>query len=427
MLTFIRKSNRSFVLETVVTAAVIAASMFIACPAAFAGGPGNGGDAVFINGKWTLLDLAEAGITVSPYFEGRRTYFQHAKTEGSLARGFVNSVFIDRRFTPEFRAALAATLNSYQDSPALIAAMRMYQWQLTDAPLLNVGDEHSTLDLSKMKVAQLATRLDDRIQIYAPIFTKMDLLNQVATIHHELTYSLTKPIADSDGTLFQPSWQARSRVACVFSGREGCGSMAGKMYAKGKPIFESSPLSYIGYFATAQAQDGTQYPIYREHPTLVLCDMYAEELTVRTAVNGALYGDPVLVKGLPNSKCVTMGSIMGMTSPTNRIPFGGHGVDSFCTVNQNGNVTKKTSGQMKVYDVATNVFWEFEELSTATGSTRRPVVANAPFGKNYNASFIGESTYTSYEDCVTQTQNALAKMVERTKKSDVDLLRFYGE
>src|SRR5690606_18510027 len=120
------------------------------------------------------------------------------------------------------------------------AVMRMYQWQLTDAPLRQIGDEKSTLDLSQMNVKQLAIRLDDRVQIYAPIFLEMDLLNQVATIHHELVYALTTPIPQENGIVFQPSWQARSHVACVFSGYGNCGTMAEKTYSEGRYVFEGT-------------------------------------------------------------------------------------------------------------------------------------------------------------------------------------------
>lgn len=437
MLAFIRKSAPPFVLETLASAVAVAAALYAACPCAYAaeksgrpgGGPGNGGDAVLLDGKWTLLDLAEAGITVSPAFERMRARFKkyNAKPNRSLARGFVNEVFTDRRFTPEFKEALASTLNTNQDGPALIAVLRMYQWQLTEAPLRNVGDERSTLDLSKMRIAQLAVRLDDRIQIHAPIFTTMDLLNQVATIHHELVYALTKPIAAADGTFFQPSWQARSQVACTFGERD-CGAMESRMYAKGKPIFESTPLHYIGHFTTVSAQDGVQYPMYQEHPQLVLCGAYADELSLRMPVNGALSGSPILDKGLPTDSCVPMGTLLGMTSKTNQIPFGGTGPDSFCTTNRNGIVAKKTAGQMKAYDVTSSYFWEFEPLETATGSTRRPVVlGKSPVGNAPNSRFIGESSFATYEECLSQAQNALAKLVERTKRADDELLRSYGE
>jgi hypothetical protein len=124
-----------------------------------------------------------------------------------------------------------------------------------------------------------------------------------------------------------------------------------------------------------------------------------------------------------------MGAITGMTSQHNRIPSGGWGQEHFCSVNRNGIVTKKNSGQIKMYEVANSYFWEFEQLQTATGTTRRPVVrSKLPFAdKSLQSNFIGESTFSTYEDCISQAKDAVTKLVERTSRADEELLRSYGE
>src|SRR5690606_5975245 len=128
-----RKSKK---LETLATALTIGAALIAACSSAYSkegGGPGNGGDAVFLNGKWQLLDLAEAGITKSEFFDDALSYMEkhRSKPHSSLSRAFVYATFVDSRFTPAFKEALAATLHQSIDAPTLMAVMRMYQSQTT--------------------------------------------------------------------------------------------------------------------------------------------------------------------------------------------------------------------------------------------------------------------------------------------------------
>jgi hypothetical protein len=250
MLSLIRHPKRSVVLETVATAIAIAAALYSACPSAFAGGggPGNGGDAVYspgvffgYGGTWEVLDLAEAGIKTSPRFDQARKDFKknYSKRRSSYVRGIVYETFADPRFTTSFKEALSAAIQyAGLDRANLLAAMRLYQWQLTDGKLENVGDERSTLDLSKMRVEQLAIRLDDRIQIHAPIFLEMNLLNQVALVYHEIAYALTKPITDGSGT-YQPSWRARSWVASYFAVGGTHPNLASVTYTKDQYVFNA--------------------------------------------------------------------------------------------------------------------------------------------------------------------------------------------
>jgi len=220
MLVSIRKMSQ------IVSMTIALSTPFISAMAE-GGGPGNGGDAVytpgsywFQSGKWELLDLAEAGISSSVHFDRSQELFAKTYTDPTVSNVYkaVSEAFVNPEFSDDFKLALSSAIEySDLDKTNLLVTLGLYSWELTNSPLRNVGDEHSTLDLTKLKVAQLALRLDDRIQIYAPIFSEMDLLNQVALVYHEIAYALTIPVPDKDGKLFQPSWRARSWVASFFA------------------------------------------------------------------------------------------------------------------------------------------------------------------------------------------------------------------
>jgi hypothetical protein len=433
---FIRKMSQ-FVkrpyFEIVTQALVVSTALIAACPAAYAngGGPGNGGDAVLLNGKWTLLDLAEAGITRSSRFEKARTNFKlyygkGEKAHRSLIRGIVNEVFGDQRFTAPFREALSAKLTySGFDTVTLVAAMRLYQWQLTNAELRNIGDERSTLDLSKLKTIQLAVRLDDRVQIYAPVFLQMDLLNQVALVFHEIIYSLVKPIADENENLYQPSWQARSQVVCEFADQSGpCESLAEKKYAKDRHVFEASntvlSLTTFGTSKTAtygEPNGEETYELYSDNAEIVICDGFPGE-TLRIPQRGrrstALPGAGAIPKN-----CVVINIMHTQYGRGDFAPRSD--IERFC----NG----KTKGEVVALGVMPSVFWRLEELVTETGPTRRPVVSegvseysNAPM---YSA---GQArAFSSTEGCIAVATGMASIIDKEDRKHSSDFRHLFAK
>ncbi len=205
------------VLSKSMFAAVLAVLSLTTSPIARAEGhgPGNGGNAVLVDGKLYLLDLVEAGVQSHPYLKG-------ANDSGSEAARFRKRAdwrFGFNQFAPStvqvFKSELAAMPPLVRDQ--FLAVFDLYQWRILDLPLQEVKGVKSPLDLSKTTVYQVAYRRDSAIMINKKIWDQLDSANQVALMLHEIVYAMLRPQPNGDGTFVQESWDARLIVGDFFS------------------------------------------------------------------------------------------------------------------------------------------------------------------------------------------------------------------
>lgn len=400
MLSLIRNPKRSIVLETVATAVAIAAAIYSACPSAFAaehggGGPGNGGDAVLINGKWTLLDLAEAGIVRSDQFDKTLADYRKYHWEGHYIRGYVASQFRDPRFSAAMKDGLAAMLeNSGPDQAVLLATLGVYSWELVDARLMQVGDEQSTLDLSKLEVVQLGVRRDNRIQIDSRAFAKLDALNQVAFVLHELAYALTIPQKAEDGSLYQPSWKARSYVASRFQRYSRHGSMAEEAYSKDNYVFEGTNNVRNVLGAISGSVYGDPEVIFSKRP------LYSPQVAGagRNDFSYMTITEDSRVKHEPCNDCRLVPISVENRTITER-PYNVSSAESVCDDLQ--------ANKLYAYEVVRAVTIVMETLETAEGRTMRPTVLIPETGSRST-----EISFGSIADCKERVAKLYSNAVQ---------------
>lgn len=191
-------------------------------------GPGNGGNAVLVDGKLYLLDLVEAGVQKNPYIQNINdfrscqdnecTVRKFNSSEGRfLARAY--SYFREKKFDFETTRLLTEKLLSLNTlvRDELLLAIVLYQWRLTDLPLEEVKGIKSPLDLSQTTVYQLAYRRDNAILINRALWEQLDPANRVALIIHEVVYAMLRPMPNGDGTFTQESWDARLITGDLFT------------------------------------------------------------------------------------------------------------------------------------------------------------------------------------------------------------------
>lgn len=429
MITQKSKNQRTTAMMVVLA---VASSLALSAPALAmkGGGPGNGGDAVLVDGKWTLLDLAEAGIKKSESFEkDRLDFINRFQKTGSLVKGFVEERFDAPGFSQAFKDALSATIeNSGLDRMTLFAVMRMYRWELTELPLTNVGDEQSTIDLEKVESAQLAVRLEDRIQIYAPVFAKMDLLNQVSTVIHEIAYALAIPEMTKDGYLAQLSPRARGWVSEFMVGKRSK-SLTDLYRPDGKPVFEGSNSVRSIHGILRSAGQTFAATAYTGDRAVMLCDQgissfhpvpqgratvrYTESIEPGRNNNANCYTIGLMAKNQDERKIVIMPERNSYESI----------VDSLC---------KKGLTEMYLYLESQAVVWRFITYASHTGETFRPVVLERshPEFRDY-AGFVSDETIrvglpTEPKACADKIESELEVIRSERERSQIAWFDYYA-
>jgi hypothetical protein len=179
---------------------------------------GNGGGGVILaDGKPYLLDLVEAGVEKSPYFDP------------------------DCQTDPVFLARVKKALSSIPNAPAeliarkltetynnvdrvlaasLVAAMEMYLWRAEDLSLIPIPDADTVVDIPAGKKIQLAARIGHSIELDLKAWKALNPGNQAALVFHEMTYALTFPLSVSDSFQsyqHQDSSLAREVTGFLFS------------------------------------------------------------------------------------------------------------------------------------------------------------------------------------------------------------------
>jgi len=220
--------RKLFLLSTLVAVLATLSPISFASVHAEGHGPGNGGNAVLVDGKIYLLDLVEAGVQKAPYFKPLKD-FRYCQDNACTVRKFnsaegrflarANYNLRAKKFDSETTRLLAEKLLTL-GSPVrdeLLLAVLMYQWRLTDLPLEEVKGIKSPLDLSQTIVYQLAYRRDTAILINRALWEQLDTANRVALVIHEVIYAMLRPMANGDGTFTQESWDARLITGDLFT------------------------------------------------------------------------------------------------------------------------------------------------------------------------------------------------------------------
>ncbi len=177
------------------------------CSQTLAGGfhVGNGGDGVIINKKVYLLDLVEAGLQ-NMTLPGTNLTIEPEWiecVESSLDSGNFPTKHIASKIYQIYK-------KNSELAHLLCQKMNLYNWNLTPLGLINVRDEDGVINLKNYHLVQLAVRFQNSIFIDQNYWNKLDELNKVALILHEIIYASLDPSKFTTGT------RAREIVAYAF-------------------------------------------------------------------------------------------------------------------------------------------------------------------------------------------------------------------
>ena len=153
---------------------------------------GNGGDGVFLNGKYYLLDLVEFGVQEDPYFN-------HDVAINPVIESKVESAMADLPQNNKFtfvKRLLAQKLSEIELVDPLIAvsllfSIDFYQWRIVLPQLINIKDENSLL--RDQDFVQLAIRRDQVIMLNSQFWSILEPAQVAALILHEAIFSLIIP------------------------------------------------------------------------------------------------------------------------------------------------------------------------------------------------------------------------------------------
>lgn len=217
---------------------------------------GNGGVGVLLNEKPYLLDLYEAGILDPSVGKSITPLPEYDKRVQQMA-------ILD----PAEKRLLGQKLTELGHISPLIAngvvlGLNMFMWRLVDHNLVEIP-ERSPIDLTPLKVVQLANRFGATIRINKDLWSQMDSGNKVALVLHELFYAFAEPIALGDGTNEQESAPVRELIGYIFSPEFATRGIPGFENFTATPrrisrILSDSTIEYIGprFYASSKEFSG---------------------------------------------------------------------------------------------------------------------------------------------------------------------------
>lgn len=223
---------------------------------------GGGGDLVYVNGKYYLLDLLEAGVEENPYIDHSITpnpdYVQ--RLNSVLPAGFPNELIAKKMTEIERLNKMTALV--------LIRTIEAYQWKLVNSALLDIQDEFTDLDIPRQNLLQLAVRKSSTILVDRDLWKKIDVGNQVALVFHEVIYALHPPVNSGymiwlgyhtgyKPIMYQMSEKAREVTGYLFSdmARQGFNGF-GKFYSYRSLFFKSAVTAADGKQTDRVFEDG---------------------------------------------------------------------------------------------------------------------------------------------------------------------------
>ena len=160
---------------------------------------GHGGDVIWKDGRYVLLDLVESGLEKTAKADtkdqAKQCYWEGKPVIKSYCLWYDHFSHVEAKFGPEvFGAVLnAATHLPDYDGLAVLTAIELYDWNFIPFPLVDIRDVNTPADLKDYPLYQLANRRDHTITVNSLIWDQLDLVNKAALITHEALYSLVRP------------------------------------------------------------------------------------------------------------------------------------------------------------------------------------------------------------------------------------------
>ncbi|WP_413288828.1 hypothetical protein [Bdellovibrio sp. HCB337] len=190
---------------------------------------GNGGRGVLINDKPYLLDLYEVGVLAPEIDYSLKSHPSYAKALQGLS--ILNAV------ETEMLAKKLSEIRTYSPVVAdrLAAGISMYMWRVLDQELVEIPEASPIV--SPYKQVQLANRLDFTIRLNKKYWDRLDSVNKVALVIHEIFYAYSETVEVTPGIEEQVSIPVRALVGYVFSpelkirGRDGLANVSGISWA----------------------------------------------------------------------------------------------------------------------------------------------------------------------------------------------------
>lgn len=151
---------------------------------------GGGGTGIVYQGKLIVLDLAEAGAAEDPYLPD-------LKPDAGILKALEQNVRASEDFKKEVLLPLAKKLTEIDQvaHPVglyMATAMGAYELKLVPYQLTLLDDVQSPIAEEKIPIAQ---RHGSRIFISRPQWQRLDIVNKVALLTHEIIYAF-QPSAD---------------------------------------------------------------------------------------------------------------------------------------------------------------------------------------------------------------------------------------
>lgn len=199
---------------------------------------GNGGRGVLIDDKPYLLDLYEAGVLAPEIDFNLKSFDPYTAA--------LNDFTILNTAEKEILVKKLTEIRLYSPIIAdqLVAGLHMYVWKVLDQKLVEIPEQSPII--SPYKQVQLANRLDFAIRLNKFYWDRLDSVNKVALVLHEIFYAYAPTIVVAPGVEEQQSFSARSLVGYVFSpdmklrGRKGFQSVSDVPWAPSRVLVDNN-------------------------------------------------------------------------------------------------------------------------------------------------------------------------------------------
>lgn len=174
---------------------------------------GNGGDAIYIDGRLYARDLVENGVESNPYFG---ELFDPSLTQiiNHLDNKHKNLVY-----SRELLHRKLSDLNAIHPNLGHYIAMALsnYKWRLVNIPLATTASKGEIFLGLRKSLVQIANRLDRDIRIHKQSWERLSSDQRIVILIHEAVFSLLKPTC-GDQYCFQSDRVARTITATFFDG-----------------------------------------------------------------------------------------------------------------------------------------------------------------------------------------------------------------
>ncbi len=190
-------------------------TIFLSCLfmtlSAFAGPSvvGNGGNGVFLEEKFYVLDLVESDSHIQPFMKDHSVAFYYDRIKYAL-HAFQDPALV--RAVSQKITELGALDLIYTE--ALLRTFEAVRWNLVDYRLVLMP----VITPVAAQLHQIAIRTSDNILIDQQYWNQLNIQNRAALLIHEANFILIRPSPIADDTAFQKSaFQSRLLTGYLFS------------------------------------------------------------------------------------------------------------------------------------------------------------------------------------------------------------------